>query len=198
MFRACLLFATAAAVITASQQKVSPLPSTPLRYGAFTLTLGSDGALTLAGEGWPAFTGAWKTEKDELTVSTSGPKGCEGPGRYRFRAEGNHLLVTLIADDCVPRRMILHDSTWLPNNEKTAVPERRIVRRGPETAPKLEAAGSSKGSWPSFRGPNASGIADGQNLPDTWDVKTGETSSGGRRFPGLRTRARSCGAIGSS
>jgi hypothetical protein len=28
-------------------------------------------------------------------------------------------------------------------------------------------------NWPAFRGPGASGAADGQNLPLTWDVKTG-------------------------
>ena len=28
-------------------------------------------------------------------------------------------------------------------------------------------------NWPAFRGPGASGVADGQNLPLTWDVKTG-------------------------
>ncbi len=28
-------------------------------------------------------------------------------------------------------------------------------------------------NWPTFRGPEAKGIADGQNLPATWDVKTG-------------------------
>lgn len=29
-------------------------------------------------------------------------------------------------------------------------------------------------NWPSFRGPGASGIAEKQNLPDTWDVSSGE------------------------
>lgn len=28
-------------------------------------------------------------------------------------------------------------------------------------------------NWPSFRGPEAKGVADGQNLPAAWDVKTG-------------------------
>jgi outer membrane protein assembly factor BamB len=186
MFRASLiLVATATAVVTASQQQVSLLPTIPLRYGAFTLTLGSDGALTLVGQGWPPFKGAWKTEKDELTVSSSGPKGCEGPGRYRFRIEGTHLLVTLIADDCVQRRMILHNSTWLPENEKPAVPQRKIIRRGPETAPNLQAAVSSRGNWPSFRGPDATGIADGQNLPDAWDVKSGANVRWRTPIPGL-------------
>ena len=34
--------------------------------------------------------------------------------------------------------------------------------------------GSAPGAnWPGFRGPSASGIADGQHLPDTWSVATG-------------------------
>jgi outer membrane protein assembly factor BamB len=186
MFRACLVLVVtaAAAVLTASQQTVSPLPTIPLRYGAFTLTLASGGDLTLTGQGWPAFKGVWKTEKDELTVSTSGPKGCEGPGRYRFRIERTHLLVTLIADECVQRRMILDNSTWLPDNERPVVPERRIVRRGPDTAPRLQAA-ASKASWPSFRGPNATGIVEGQNLPEAWDVKTGANVRWRTPIPGL-------------
>ena len=28
-------------------------------------------------------------------------------------------------------------------------------------------------NWPSFRGPFARGVADQQNLPDEWDLKTG-------------------------
>ena len=37
------------------------------------------------------------------------------------------------------------------------------------------------------------GVASGQNLPDTWNVTTGENSAGRPRFPGLRTRAPSLG-----
>src|ERR1017187_4978577 len=33
------------------------------------------------------------------------------------------------------------------------------------------AASASAQSWPSFRGPGASGVADGQNLPVQWDVQ---------------------------
>jgi outer membrane protein assembly factor BamB len=64
------------------------------------------------------------------------------------------------------------------------VPERRIVRRGPDTAPRLQAA-ASKASWPSFRGPNATGIVEGQNLPEAWDVKTGANVRWRTPIPGL-------------
>jgi outer membrane protein assembly factor BamB len=41
------------------------------------------------------------------------------------------------------------------------------------------------GNWPSFRGEDASGIADGQNLPDRWDGKTGENIAWKTFIPGL-------------
>lgn len=39
--------------------------------------------------------------------------------------------------------------------------------------------------WPSFRGPRASGVADGQDLPSTWNAATGEHVRWQRRIPGL-------------
>ncbi len=44
---------------------------------------------------------------------------------------------------------------------------------------------SAAGAWPSFRGPQASGIADGQHLPDTWDVQTGKNVLWRTPVPGL-------------
>lgn len=40
-------------------------------------------------------------------------------------------------------------------------------------------------NWPSFRGPNAAGVADGQNLPITWDVETSVNIRWKTRIPGL-------------
>jgi outer membrane protein assembly factor BamB len=39
--------------------------------------------------------------------------------------------------------------------------------------------------WPSFRGPAASGVADGQRLPDTWDAATGANIRWKTGIPGL-------------
>ena len=39
--------------------------------------------------------------------------------------------------------------------------------------------------WPSFRGPSASGIADGQRIPDTWDVASGKNIRWKTAIPGL-------------
>ncbi len=48
-------------------------------------------------------------------------------------------------------------------------------------APKV----TKSSNWPSFRGVEASGISDGQNLPDKWDVKTGENILWKTPIPGL-------------
>src|SRR5437867_203010 len=44
---------------------------------------------------------------------------------------------------------------------------------------------STAGAWPSFRGSEASGVADGQNLPDTWKVQTGQNILWRTPIPGL-------------
>lgn len=46
-------------------------------------------------------------------------------------------------------------------------------------------AASSPGNWPSFRGPQASGVAEGQNLPDRWDGIRGENVKWKTPIPGL-------------
>ena len=39
--------------------------------------------------------------------------------------------------------------------------------------------------WPSFRGNHASGVADGQNLPESWDAEKGTNIKWKTRIPGL-------------
>jgi outer membrane protein assembly factor BamB len=41
------------------------------------------------------------------------------------------------------------------------------------------------GQWPSFRGPHASGAADGHELPSSWDIDTGEQVAWRVAIPGL-------------
>src|SRR6202022_1037467 len=53
----------------------------------------------------------------------------------------------------------------------------------PATSPLRWYAG--KGNWPSFRGTQASGIAEGQNLPNSWNGKTGENILWRTPIPGL-------------
>ena len=177
--------ATIAAAATLAARQPPPLPEGPLRYGGFTVTFGRDGAFALQGAGWPAFSGTWSVANGSVTISTPAVQDCSAAGNYRFRLDGMRLLLTLIDDACEPRRMILHDSVWLPEGERPPVPERRIVRSGPDTAPQLPAPAPAAGSWPSFRGASAAGVADGQHLPDRWDGKTGENVRWRTPIPGL-------------
>jgi outer membrane protein assembly factor BamB len=162
------------------------LPSTALTYGFFTARFASDGAFSVQGTGWPTMTGTWTAKADEVTLATKGgPPECAAPGRYRFQLEGTHVRLTLVEDTCVPRRMILDKSDWRPEGEALKIDERKIVRTGPEKPPALPAAKPAKGSWPSFRGQNASGVADGQNLPDKWNPATKENILWRTPVPGL-------------
>jgi outer membrane protein assembly factor BamB len=150
------------------------VPSGPLAFGMFIAQFGSDGTFTLEGRDWPTFKGTWKADASEIELRTPGEADCDGPGRYLVGVQGTRLTVDLVSDACTPRRMILDHSTWRPSGESDPIPERRLVRTAAEPPPRLPLAGSAAGSWPSFRGPHASGVADGQRLPDTWNVKTGE------------------------
>ncbi len=171
--------------VMAGAQSAS-LPATPLAYGQLTATFAGDGTFTLGGGGWPSLAGTWKAANGEAEfVLTKPPEGCADPGRFRYRIDGRMVRFALVADTCMPRRMMLTDSVWLPVGEKPAIPPRLIVRSGPDTPPALPAATSAEGSWPSFRGPVASGVADGQHLPDTWDGPSGEHILWRTPVPGL-------------
>jgi outer membrane protein assembly factor BamB len=63
--------------------------------------------------------------------------------------------------------------------------ERRITRTLAAGRPVLSPATSATGSWPSFRGTHAAGVADGQRLPDRWNGSTGEHVLWRTTIPGL-------------
>ena len=84
--------------------------------------------------------------------------------------------------------MILDRSTWSPVGEVKPTAQRRFVRTaGRPTArpPARPDPNTSSGSWPSFRGPQASGVAEKQNLPDRWNGTTGENILWRTAIPGL-------------
>jgi outer membrane protein assembly factor BamB len=63
--------------------------------------------------------------------------------------------------------------------------ERRITRTLAPARGELPRAAPAAGSWPSFRGPSASGVADGQRLPDRWDGAKGDRILWRTPIPGL-------------
>jgi outer membrane protein assembly factor BamB/protein tyrosine phosphatase (PTP) superfamily phosphohydrolase (DUF442 family) len=162
------------------------LPSNPMSFGVFTVRFDPGGTYTLEGTGWPKLNGNWKKSGAELELTTSGgPGGCDGPGKYGTNIDGTRFSMTAISDECRVRRMILDQSSWRPAGEAEAKPARQIkLTAGGRPSSSLK-SGPAKGSWPSFRGPNASGIAEGQNLPDQWNGKTGENILWRTPIPGL-------------
>jgi len=183
------IVATSASRPAGAQTDVQ-VPSYSMKFGAFVAKFDPSGIFTLEGTGWPRLTGNWKSKADEIELSmTGGPKGCDGLGRYRIRVDGTHVSFDVISDECVPRRMIIDRSNWAPATEMKAIAPRRIVRTAGARAPSRTAPNttpnSSNGSWPSFRGPQAAGIAERQNLPDRWDPKTGENILWRTPIPGL-------------
>jgi len=169
----------------ASAQELS-LPSVPLHYGFFTVQFAADGTFSFEGEGIAA-KGAWKRAGATVEITYAGGRaGCEKPARYTFAIAGSRVSLELVGDDgCDMRRMVLDHSSWLPVGEEEAIAERTIVRTAAASLPALPPATSDRGSWPSFRGPRASGIVEGQHLPDRWDATTGENVLWRTPIPGL-------------
>ncbi len=169
-----VLVLTAMVPYVKAQQTDIQLPTEPLKFGVFTAQFEPGGAFSIQGDRWPKLTGNWKATGNEVELTvTPPPRGCEGPGKYRVRKEGTRVGFDLVADDCQIRRMIINGSTWSPASEVKTIPVRNITTTPGAKAPSKGNKNSS-GSWPSFRGPQASGIAEGQNLPDLWDTKTGK------------------------
>jgi len=153
---------------------------------AFALHFDPAGTFSLEGPEWPSMSGTWSAIGNGLTVQNqSGPEACAEPGRYTFAVEGTRVSLAVVADTCEPRRMILDRSQWMPPGTAPPPPARRIVRTAGRAQGPLPRASRPAGSWPSFRGPEASGTADGQNLPDRWSPASGENILWRTPIPGL-------------
>jgi outer membrane protein assembly factor BamB len=162
------------------------VPSGPLAMRDFRLQFDPAGTFALSGAGWPAMTGTWKMSGAEITLQNqTGPQNCGGAARYTLSVDASRVGLDVISDECQARRMILDRSRWLPEGATTTTPVRQIIRTaGTATAP-LRAAKPGAGDWPSFRGREASGISEKQNLPDTWNPATGENILWKTPIPGL-------------
>ena len=182
---AVLATAVIVAVLAASQQGPG-LPSGKLTFGFFTAQFASDGTFTIAGQGGPSMNGTWNVTGSRVELKfVNPPAGCADPGTYAFKVSGTHVTFSLESDACTSRRMILDRSTWRPIDEPELIPPRTITRSAAANLPALPAASAANGSWPSFRGARAAGVADGQRLPETWNVKTGENIAWATPIPGL-------------
>jgi PQQ-like domain len=169
-----------------AQDVPSSIPNVPLKFGMFAGRFAADGTFSIDGRDWSPLRGTWKTSGSRIELmATEKTKGCDAPGVYGFRIDGTHLSFDLVSDTCEERRILLDHSTWVPAEEATTVAPRRIVRTAGDLARQLPMAASPHGSWPSFRGPQASGIAERQKLPDRWNVKTGENVLWRRPIRGL-------------
>lgn len=163
----------------------SQMPTEPLKFGAFVAQFFDVGTFRLQGQGWPALSGNWKMDRDEVELTMSGgPGGCDGPGRYRMRREGTGIGLDMVSDTCRPRQMILDRSVWSPATEAKVIPVRTLELTA-AARPGKKAEASAKGSWPSFRGTEAAGVAENQNLPEKWNGKTGENILWHTSIPGL-------------
>jgi PQQ-like domain len=185
--RTRLTFVVAACAVYGALAAAQPasIPSTALTYGFFTIQFSTGGTFVLKGEGWPTFTGTWTSDGQHVDINTPGIRDCDAQARYRYERRDSRLALTLVNDGCVPRRMILDRSTWRPVGEAETIPQRVIATKTAERLLPLPPAASATGSWPSFRGRLASGVAEGQRLPDRWDPKTGENILWRTAIPGL-------------
>ena len=162
------------------------LPSYPVKFGVFTARFDPVGTFSLEGDRWPKLNGTWKSQGNEVEfVMSGGPGGCDGPGKYRVTTEGKHFTFDAVSDECRVRHMIMDRSMWIPAGEVVAKPVRDFVRTASARPPSRPGSSKAAANWPSFRGPNASGVAEGQNLPDTWNAKTGENILWRTSIPGL-------------
>jgi len=173
--------------LTSQAQSTNPqLTAGSMKFGAFASRFDANGTFTLNGTGWPAMGGNWKSTGDEIEVTTANaPKSCEGAGRYRVIVEGKRVSFEVVEDTCTPRRMILHGSTWSPAEEAKIIAARNITTRSTTRPPKSAEASKANINWPSFRGVQATGISEKQNLPDKWDGKSGENILWRTSVPGL-------------
>ena len=185
-----VLIAAVVCVVTLVAADNSQAPATltggPLTLRAFTLRFDPAGTFALSGEGWPAMSGTWTVTGHDVTLQmTAGPNGCTGAGRYTFDVSGTSVTFAVVSDGCEPRRMILDRNTWVPPGTATVRGARRIVHTAGTATDVLARPAPAAGSWPSFRGPAAAGVADSQHLPDRWDPSTGDGVLWRTRIPGL-------------
>ena len=92
-------------------------------------------------------------------------------------------LITLAV--AVTALVIVASSSWLSIDAAQTGRPRVITATSEARPPARPDPDTSAGSWPSFRGPQATGVADRQNLPDVWDGPQSRNVIWRARVPGL-------------
>ncbi len=201
--------AAAAVVIVAAAAALHPIkaqdvgvPSERLVFRSSSLEFRPEGTFlshtVLEGMGEVRATGTWKAQPGTIQLSDykllSGAEvmpgalpldGCVAAGRYRFERSGKQLRLFAIGDACVPRLIFLDKTRWAPPGELNLAPPRPLTRTLFDRSVRLPSPGDDVGRWPSFRGPHASGVADGDQFPERWSVQTGENILWRTPIPGV-------------
>src|SRR5205823_4917028 len=100
-----------------------------------------------------------------------------------FRAVGNDTLrLTVESKDDKPFRLRVKGPTGDVIFERASATA-AVVKPGPIKDEPVEVRAPR--NWPSFRGPSASGVADGQHPPASWDVKKPHAGMWKAEIPGL-------------
>ena len=179
--RIVALFVAVTAIASAQS-----LPTGPLVIRDFTLQFDPSGTFTLSGAGWPSMAGSHTVAGNQVTlVLQNPPKGCGDPGVYTFAVNAPRVSFAVVNDTCMPRRMILDRSEWLPKGVNLPIARRTITRRAGTARGPLPAAAPGSGHWPSFRGAEATGVTEKQNLPDRWNPAANENILWRTPIPGL-------------
>lgn len=196
---AALTFAAASPVINAQDTSV---PSGRLMFRASSIEFRPDGTFevhtALEGIGEIRAAGTWKAQSGTIELAddtllagaelaagmSPSPDGCDASGQYRFERSGNQLRLAVIRDTCVRRSMFLDKTRWAPPGEPNLAPPRTLTRTMFDAGVRLPVPGDGSGSWPSFRGPHASGIGEGP-FPERWNITTDENILWRTGIPGL-------------
>lgn len=110
---------------------------------------------------------------------------CTASGTYRVALDGDDVTLDAVSDTCDPRRLLLDRSRWRPAGTPERPPVRNVVATPASPRPRIPAAAPDPRPWPSFRGREASGVSDGQHLPDQWNVERGDNVLWRTPIPGL-------------
>ena len=197
------IFLASAAAPAQIRTQDTLLPSGRLVFRSSSLEFQPGGTFlvhsVLEGLGEVRATGTWKHQSGaielaahtvvagaELLKAMSVPlDGCASAGQYRFEVNGTQLRLSAIGDACAPRLMFLDKTRWAPPGEPNLAPPRTVTRTMFDAAVRLPRAADRSGNWPSFRGPQAAGVADGQQLPDRWNGEKRENILWRTSIPGL-------------